>query len=67
MVRHKRLREWRTGRMLLPSTAIGRKNCVPLPSSAIDPENRKSLEDWAREYDEMAQWAAQIQHMKRVR
>ncbi len=35
--------------------------------SASDPENRKSLEDWAREYDEMAQWAAQIQHMKRAR
>ena len=35
--------------------------------SANDPQNRKALEEWAKEYDEMAQWAAQIQRMKRVR
>jgi hypothetical protein len=35
--------------------------------SVHDPENRKALEEWAREYDEMAGWAAQIRQMKRVR
>ena len=32
--------------------------------NAKDPDNRKALEDWAREYDEMARWAAQIKRAR---
>ncbi len=35
--------------------------------TATDPVNRKALEDWAKEYDEMAEWAVQIRHMDRRR